>query len=653
MEMSSRPIAARARFGVLLARALVVAAASGAAAAVEPPRVEIERTAPDLLRVGIDGGVRASGYNLYRDEVYLKTVRPPPGAGAFAVRVGTPGGRFCAVAFEESAAGTDYSRCSASVAIAPGDPDEPVAVPAGAPGAPTRFRGTAYSPGVLETFWDASPDESRLAGYALSRDGKPIAFIRGRSVFETGLEPGRLYDYELVAVGENGVRSEPLSLSLGTDYPRRPASGRTLYTSPERLVLVEGETSGLDVTLTFRRSGEDRRPLALSLLDERGGPVEDIAVRFEPAELAGEEDTARLNLSLPIAMAPRLPERRTLLLRVDDGARVVDTSLELEIEPTGAPDVYLLIGQGNMAGRAGEGSKRAGAGQPDEPLERLRQLHVRANNARFFPTAADYVDEASNIAEPLFIRAEDPLHERLRPGRPAKSGNFIGSSLSFGKAALADTLREVYLVPAAWGATGFCASANGARAWNAVPTGDPALGGTSLLDRALVRLDVTLRESGGILRGILWHQGGADSNDPRCAAAYEDNLVAMVERLRREARPDARGEAARGPNAPVPFVVATQSRGIDERGDFSVYNPDERRVDTVHRQVAELLPHADVVINDDLVPPAYPCGQGSCVHFGAAALREQGARFHAALERVRARHRATRPLATSANDGAR
>ena len=48
----------------------------------------------------------------------------------------------------------------------------------------------------------------------------------------------------------------------------------------------------------------------------------------------------------------------------------------------------------------------------------------------------------------------------------------------------------------------------------------------------------------------------------------------------------------------------------------------------------EYIPHADWVNNDDLVPPAYPCGRSSCVHFGAAAMREQGRRFDEALRRI-------------------
>jgi hypothetical protein len=145
---------------------------------------------------------------------------------------------------------------------------------------------------------------------------------------------------------------------------------------------------------------------------------------------------------------------------------------------------------------------------------------------------------------------------------------------------------------------------------------------------------MTLRDTGGILRGILWHQGGADANVRACADVYADNLKLMVERLRREAAQDVRGASARGSNAPIPFIVATQSKGRDERGDFSLWSASKQEVDAVHRGISQLLPFADWVNNDDLVPPAYPCGSDSCVHFGAAASRETGRRYYAALKRI-------------------
>jgi len=50
--------------------------------------------------------------------------------------------------------------------------------------------------------------------------------------------------------------------------------------------------------------------------------------------------------------------------------------------------------------------------------------------------------------------------------------------------------------------------------------------------------------------------------------------------------------------------------------------------------IANRVPFAAFVNNDDLVPPAYPCGNGSCVHFGAAAYREMGRRYAEQLQEI-------------------
>ncbi|MBX2836885.1 MAG: sialate O-acetylesterase, partial [Gammaproteobacteria bacterium] len=112
------------------------------------------------------------------------------------------------------------------------------------------------------------------------------------------------------------------------------------------------------------------------------------------------------------------------------------------------------------------------------------------------------------------------------------------------------------------------------------------------------------------------------------------NLIKLAQRLRSDANIDARGADARGDNAAIPFIVGTMSRGNDERGTFSDFSAEKQRVDDAHRNFPNLVPFAAVAIADDLVPPAYPCGQGSCIHFGAAAYRELGVRYYEALQSV-------------------
>ena len=402
--------------------------------------------------------------------------------------------------------------------------------------------------------------------------------------------------------------------------------------SPSRPKLVEGEGS-VSVRLSVPPVPEGRR-LTFSL-EADGDALDDLEHRFEPDAIEGGDSEATLRLKLPIAMGPRRAHERELRVRTESDGRVHETRFVVDVEPTEAPDVYLLIGQSNMEGYSQRGSKEAGEGEPDEPNPRIRQLNVTRNSRTAFPELADLTRASRNFREEApYLTAEDPLHDDRRRESTPKSGTSIGPGLTFAKEALTRTTATIYLVPAAWGATGFCANDNGDLAWNATPYAAPGLGGTLLLERALLRVDKVLDDTGGVLRGILWHQGGADSNDSRCAETYADNLDRMVRRLRREIREDPRGEDARGDEAPVPFIVATQSKGADERGDFSVHGEPKRLVDAAQRAVAETIPHADWVNNDDLVPPAYPCGRSSCVHFGARAMREQGRRFDAALRRV-------------------
>ena len=80
--------------------------------------------------------------------------------------------------------------------------------------------------------------------------------------------------------------------------------------------------------------------------------------------------------------------------------------------------------------------------------------------------------------------------------------------------------------------------------WNAEPTPEPYLSGTLLADRALTRLNMTLRETRGVFRGILWHQGEADSNNYDCAARYEQNLRKLITRIRTDALVDQRGSGS-------------------------------------------------------------------------------------------------------------
>jgi len=276
-----------------------------------------------------------------------------------------------------------------------------------------------------------------------------------------------------------------------------------------------------------------------------------------------------------------------------------------------------------MEGFSEDFAKQALAGEPDEPVPAIMQLNVTANDAFSFASVGDFGNPDAQVGFPDFVVAEDPLHTSRDPSLPNKLGTRIGLGLSFAKQALqTDPNHRIILVPAAWSATGFCNTgdflaqatdapdfvAEGELGWNAFEQTDPVFGGTLLFDRAIVRANMSIQRSGGILRGILWHQGESDGDNGVCSQAYAGNLATLASELRTRIISDARGTSA------LKSVV-----------------------DNVHRNAGAqgLIPSYGVANLDDLVPSnGFPCGEGSCVHYGSQAYREMGVRYFQQLQNV-------------------
>ena len=144
-------------------------------------------------------------------------------------------------------------------------------------------------------------------------------------------------------------------------------------------------------------------------------------------------------------------------------------------------DLYLLIGQSNMAGR--------GALEDAETISKLRLLKFSARNA--------------------WAPGTDPLHT----DKPAAAG--VGLGTSFARAmADADKTITVGLIPCAVGGTPL-------ERW--VKGGD-------LYAQALLRARLAMKD--GRLKGILWHQGESDSGSETTAHSYGARLSQMIADLR-------------------------------------------------------------------------------------------------------------------------
>ena len=152
-------------------------------------------------------------------------------------------------------------------------------------------------------------------------------------------------------------------------------------------------------------------------------------------------------------------------------------------------DLYLLMGQSNMAGR----DTRDLAAQVDDP----RVLALTADGR--------------------WVVARDPIHAktgRIEPG--------VGPGIAFAREMLGvDTTRAIGLIPTAVGGTPL-------RRW--VKGGD-------LYEQAVARA----REASahGVIRGVLWHQGETDADKVANAASYGARLAQMFQDLRQDlSQPD-------------------------------------------------------------------------------------------------------------------
>ncbi|MFK7996654.1 MAG: sialate O-acetylesterase [Granulosicoccus sp.] len=415
-----------------------------------------------------------------------------------------------------------------------------------------------------------------------------------------------------------------------------PTGDFEIRSSQPDLVLVEGDAEGLQIPLTlFRTNGHDKDVS----LEVRGRTIDDIAFvtsSFSRLTLTPSADESEAVLKLAISALPILEQQREFVITASDGVDSDSIPITVTVQPTAAPDVYLLAGQSNMEGFSGNGTRRAFEGGEDEPHPRIKQLNVSKNNSfGVFITDADYTSPAANVIDPDIVTALDPLHVPQDPSNESeKEVEYIGLGLSFAKRALRDTSAEILLVPAAWSGSSFCANDNGpAGNWMPAPTTNSNLGNTLLFERAVTRANLALEKSGGVFRGILWHQGESDSNE-RCAPLYADNLQQLATQLRSQILPVGDSSLLRV-DITVPFVAGTMSRGIDERGDLSDYPEPKQMIDDAHRGIDSMISASALSNHDDLIPSnGYPCGNTSCIHFGPGALREMGTRYYDGLQRA-------------------
>ena len=202
-------------------------------------------------------------------------------------------------------------------------------------------------------------------------------------------------------------------------------------------------------------------------------------------------------------------------------------------------DLYLLIGQSNMAGRG-----------------RIKPEDLETNKNLF-----------TLNKEGEWILARAPLHF----DKPAMVGTGLGKTFGLGMLEKQPS-RQIGLIPCAVGGSPIDAWQPGAyyKPTHSYP-----------YDDAIRRAKAAMKN--GKLKGILWHQGESDCT-PELAVEYEQKLHSLVKRIRKEL------------DAPsVPFVVGQMGQ-FDERP----WNSWKKQVDHAHRTLPKKIAATAFVSSDGL-----------------------------------------------------
>ena len=126
---------------------------------------------------------------------------------------------------------------------------------------------------------------------------------------------------------------------------------------------------------------------------------------------------------------------------------------------------------------------------------------------------------------------------------------------------------------------------------------------------------------GGTLKGILWHQGCADSRDAKNAETYAERLVPMVAQLRKDlGAPD------------VPFVAGELPRFLSRYVEKNGHHQHWTKVNEQIALAVSKIPHAALVSSEGLDD----CKR-DLIHFETPSLRKFGERYAEAMSTLQKR----------------
>ena len=200
-------------------------------------------------------------------------------------------------------------------------------------------------------------------------------------------------------------------------------------------------------------------------------------------------------------------------------------------------DLYVCIGQSNMAGRAT---------LTPEVMDTLQNVYLLNDKGNFEP-------------------AVNPLN-RYSTVRKDLSMQRLGPAYGFAKEMARQTKRPVGLVVNARGGSSINSWLKGSK--------------DGYYEEALSRVRIAMKQ-GGVLKAILWHQGEADCSNPE---AYKQKLISLVKDLR---------EDLGMPNLPVVVGQISQWNWTKREAGTVPFNQ-------MIKKVSSFIPHSDWVSSKGL-----------------------------------------------------
>jgi len=244
---------------------------------------------------------------------------------------------------------------------------------------------------------------------------------------------------------------------------------------------------------------------------------------------------------------------------------------ELVVSHPQVQDIYLLIGQSNMGGRAAIGSF------DKEVLHRV-----------FLFNRKDHWEKAANL--PTGMNRYSTVRRKI-------SMQNLNPAYTFGRKIANYTGRNIGIISNARGGTTI-------EWWQKGYSGP---NDADMYEQAIARTKAALAASPKArLRGIIWHQGEGDNSSAK-AAVYMDKLEKLVADLRADL------------NAPdVPFIA----------GEVGTWHGRGRGVNPVIDQIAAHIPHSNFVSAAGLTSRNLPKNDP---HFDTVSQRVLGERYADAI----------------------